>query len=276
MIKLLFWNINKKPLEVLLVLLAGEHSPDVIILAECPEPIARFVEGFNSGLSSVVYRFQTTATHGLVALTRPPTVLKEIASEGLIAERNGRVGFYRLTPFDGPEMLLVGLHLPSKLYLRGDEQSQMASRTRRALDAVEQHISHRRTIVIGDFNMDPFESGMISTEGFHAIMDRKLIAKKGGQRTLYDVPRYFFYNPMWSLLGDESPGPPGTYFYEGAVDSYYWHTFDQVLLRPDLLNNFRVANVQVLTSAGATKLLTPRGIPDRRKASDHLPLLVTL
>lgn len=276
MIKLLFWNIYKKPLDGLLALLANEHCPDVIILAECPAPVAQFIERFNSAQKSVVYRFVTTPTQGIVVLTRPPTVLKEIALEELVTERNGRVGFYRLTPFEGPDLLLVGLHLLSKQHLSRGEQTQMAGRTRRSLDAIEQHVNHRRTVVIGDFNMDPFESGMISAEGFHAVMDRKLIAKKGGQRILYGASRYFFCNPMWSLLGDESPGPPGTYYFEGAVDRHYWHTFDQVLLRPDLLRNFKSTSVRVLTSAGATALLNAKGVPDKKKASDHLPLLVIL
>jgi len=34
-------------------------------------------------------------------------------------------------------------------------------------------IGHERTVLMGDFNMNPFEIGMISATGLHAVMDRR-------------------------------------------------------------------------------------------------------
>ena len=37
----------------------------------------------------------------------------------------------------------------------------------------------------------------------------------------------YFYNPMWSLFGDFSPGPPGTYYYsESAHNAFFWYMFE--------------------------------------------------
>jgi hypothetical protein len=138
---------------------------------------------------------------------------------------------------------------------------------------LEKQIGHSRTIVIGDFNMNPFEAGLVSSEGFHATMARSIAGRKS--RTVLGEVRHFFYNPMWSLLGDCSPGPPGTYFYPSSPPlAFLWNTYDQVLLRPDLANFFEPGDVRVIDSAGSQSLLTSAGIPNRA-VSDHLPLFVT-
>ena len=52
--------------------------------------------------------------------------------------------------------------------------------------------------------------------------------------------------------------------------------FDQVLVRPDLLDRFDPGDVQIIQSANGTSLLTASGQPDRKRASDHLPLFFSL
>lgn len=75
----------------------------------------------------------------------------------------------------------------------------------------------------------------------------------------------------------EGDRPAGTCYYPaGGPVWYYWNVFDQVLLRPALLPHYWENSVRVLTSDGRSSLLGPDGLPDRRKASDHLPLLVRL
>ncbi|MBN9119088.1 MAG: hypothetical protein J0I06_07995 [Planctomycetes bacterium] len=80
---------------------------------------------------------------------------------------------------------------------------------------------------------------------------------------------------MWSALGDRSPGPPGTYYRSpsGSVN-YFWNTYDQVLLRAELMHHLR--GVRVPDSDGVDSLLTAHGLPDSTTGSDHLPLVFTL
>jgi len=82
---------------------------------------------------------------------------------------------------------------------------------------------------------------------------------------------------MWGHFGDGSIGPPGTYYDDrsGHV-AYFWNMFDQVLVRPDLLDYFATEDVQILTDDGLEALLTRNGRPDSTMASDHLPLLFRL
>jgi hypothetical protein len=80
---------------------------------------------------------------------------------------------------------------------------------------------------------------------------------------------------MWGYLGDRTPGPPGTYYYSASSPlTYFWNTFDQMLLRPDLMNT--LTELQILDTDGQTSLLTKAGKPRKSEASDHLPILFRL
>lgn len=78
-------------------------------------------------------------------------------------------------------------------------------------------------------------------------------------------------------LGDWSDGPPGTYYYERAEHvSYFWNIFDQVLIRPKLLERFRSDELRIVDQAGDISLRTADGRPDHDTGSDHFPLLLRL
>ena len=66
-------------------------------------------------------------------------------------------------------------------------------------------------------------------------------------------------------------------YFEGAEHlCYYWNLFDQVLLRPDLLDGFAPENVRIPTSIRGFSLLQEDGQPDKDTMSDHLPLTLEL
>jgi hypothetical protein len=83
-----------------------------------------------------------------------------------------------------------------------------------------------------------------------------------------------FYNPMWKFLSNEAP-PYGTYFYDsGGIVNYYWHIFDQVIMRPQLIEAFDDDSLSIVTQIGGTSLLA-KGKPDKQY-SDHLPIFFSL
>jgi hypothetical protein len=80
---------------------------------------------------------------------------------------------------------------------------------------------------------------------------------------------------MWGKMGDSSGGTPGTYYYSSsAYISYFWNTFDQVLLRPNLLDFFSHNDLKVISKIGDKHLMTEQGIT--AAYSDHLPIMVKL
>jgi hypothetical protein len=140
---------------------------------------------------------------------------------------------------------------------------------------IEGRVGHSRTVLVGDLNMNPFDEDMISANGWHAVMTRDIARKRTRlvQRESYP----FFYNPMWGRFGDDTEGPPGTYCKpKGLLVEYFWHMWDQVLIRPDLLKSFDSASLQILTGCGSASFVKRSGIPDDSRFSDHLPLLFAL
>ena len=115
---------------------------------------------------------------------------------------------YRLP--SGETLLVVAVHLPSKLWATPDDQIFVAL-----------ELGHSSTIVIGDLNMNPFDDGMIQATGFHAIPSHRIATDRGwknhkGERKVDGKYYPFFYNPMWNCFGVERGGPPGTFFRDKA------------------------------------------------------------
>jgi endonuclease/exonuclease/phosphatase family metal-dependent hydrolase len=150
---------------------------------------------------------------------------------------------------------------------------------RRVIDKIrraETDVGHSRTVVVGDFNMNPFEFGLVAADCFHAVMDTRIADKQS--RKVQGEVRKFFYNPMWHLFRETFSAPLGTYYYNNSSRqrNYYWNTFDQVLVSPDLLDSFPIDQLSVLTTIGKIALVREDGRPDPAVGSDHLPILFDL
>jgi hypothetical protein len=262
-LNILFWNTGaREPLDEIARLVRELHV-DVLILAECPLSPVKIVAKLNTGARAEFHLPLNLSSRFTFVVALPSRSFMPVYDSAGVSVRH-------LQPPIGQDALIVAVHLPSKLFLSDEEQALLAPRTSQLIERLEEQLGHRRTIVIGDFNMNPFAAGLVGSEGFHATMSRSIAARKS--RTVLGQTRHFFYNPMWSLLGDNSPGPPGTYFYSSSSPlALFWNTFDQVLLRPDLANYFQPGDVRVISSVGSQSLLTSAGVPDRAVA-DHLPL----
>ena len=171
---------------------------------------------------------------------------------------------------DTPEITLGGVHLASGLHQSIEDRNILAKRLRRDLDTTEEDANHDRTVIVGDFNLNPYDDSIVSSDALHAISS--FSEAKRGSRTVQGESSKFFYNPMWSLLGDRSKGPPGTYFWkQSSPTGFGWQMIDQVIFRPSVLESFRDFEVDILTTAGDNSLLGKNGRP-KRSTSDHLPL----
>ncbi|PSN08488.1 hypothetical protein C7293_30220 [filamentous cyanobacterium CCT1] len=82
---------------------------------------------------------------------------------------------------------------------------------------------------------------------------------------------------MWSFFGENTPGPLGTYYYQGSgYRNFYWNIFDQVLVSPNLLDRFDFKKLQILTHDGVNNYVYDSGEPNSKDYSDHLPVLFEL
>jgi exonuclease III len=270
----LFWNLDGGPRQELVADLAAEHGASFVLLAECQidPPV------MTSALSAVGlngFEYHTGYAHETGDL-RLFMRLPKNSSHPIFDDANNHITIRRvILPHAADDFLLAVVHLQSKVRWTDADQAQgLVGRLARYIEEAEKTHGHSRTILVGDLNVNPFETGIVGSEGLHAVVTRKIATR--GDRKVDGLQRAFFYNPMWRFFGERTTGPPGTYYYEksGAPISYYWNIFDQVLLRPALAP--KLIDVQVLHRSGTQSLLTADGVPDRDNGSDHLPILFTL
>jgi len=261
MVRVLFWNINRKPLTEPLRQLCDIHDADILVLAECRIPNTDLLLALNHDAARI--------------FTNPINLSDRISFYSRLPERFVTsvtdADYWSIRTIDPPlgkPILLVAVHYPSKLYTTDAEQAILMPRLAEDIREAEQRCGHTRTVVVGDLNMNPFEAGICSAEGLHAVMCKRIAKKE--KRTVNNRERRYFYNPMWNFLGDETPGPPGTYYYPNGITAYFWNTFDQVLFRPDLLDEYRENDVCIISECGRNSLLRNDRIAS--EFSDHLPL----
>ncbi|GAB4202405.1 MAG: hypothetical protein OHK0022_25570 [Roseiflexaceae bacterium] len=165
--------------------------------------------------------------------------------------------------------------MPSKLNWSEDSQTFEIMEISDSIKEAEKVVNHSNTIIVGDFNMNPFENGFITANGFNAVSSRNIALRRIRKVQSREYP--FLYNPMWNLLGDNHSGPPGTYYYNnGQHKVFFWNMFDQVLVRPDLIEVFDISQLKILDTDGIESFLSPGRFPNSKQYSDHLPIKFTL
>lgn len=171
-------------------------------------------------------------------------------------------------------ILLVSLHLPSRLYKTENDIGAHAAQIKREVEELETELNTNKTVIVGDFNLNPFSEGMISSHGLHAIMCKETAMKL--KRTVDNEVFKYFFNPMWSLHGNMDKEVLGTYFHHTSQTSYVWNMFDQVLIRPQLIERFDFKKLEIVHTINETSILNKNGRPDKKNFSDHLPLKFTM
>ena len=263
----LFWNLKGKRLDDKVSALALQHEVDVLVLAESEIPVATAVVKLNRDVTQ--YHFPFSLCDKISIYTRFPAAFVEPRFE------SRRWTMRRVMLPGQTEIMLAGVHMTDKRAWSEQDQASECRELSAEIRRVEHEIGHSRTVLVGDLNMNPFEHGIVAANGLHAVSARQVARRQS--RTVQERNYPYFYNPMWSLMGDATPGPPGTLYYahSGHV-SHFWNMFDQVLIRPDLMPLFRSADLEILTSVGDTSLLNRNGIPSVTVGSDHLPVLFKL
>ena len=191
--RILFWNTGNRPVVDLLGDLGRLRNPDVIVLAETADPIRNVVSRLNKDARQVY----SSAHDSPASVRRPLHVLTRLPKGRIEALRDDAgVAVKRVRPIIGPDFTMVAVHLGSKLFRTQEDQAFAAASINRDIEGIEHRVGHRRTMVIGDFNMSPFELGLVSSDCFHAVMSRQTAQRQS--RRVDNHTRCFFYNPTWN------------------------------------------------------------------------------
>lgn len=268
----LFWNINRKPLVKEIANIAKHNKIDVILLAECKElnPVELLL-ALNSESSDYQLPNPIFQNDRIKVFTKfSYNFIIPVADDN-----ESRFTCFKIKLPIIEEILVFGVHLPDLKNNQLNSVSSFAGRVARKIKNIEKEENLNNTIIVGDFNMNPSDAGMVDAESFHAIMDSNIA--KNGSRVVQSENYEYFYNPMWSLYGDIGNNVSGSYFYKNAeLVNYHWNVFDQVLIRPSLVDNFDKESLRFLDFDGEKSLLKSNGTPDKDKYSDHLPLMFTI
>jgi hypothetical protein len=282
MVSFLFWNLQGRStvnrtnrtraiLESITSLTAA-YGVDVQVFAECLMDLPDMLAALNAAGAGSYCLPPSRSVRVRIFTRLAPTAIEDVYNDGV----HGRLTIRRLSRTGALPILLAGLHFHDRMRIPTPAgQALAATELARSIATVEDDVGYSRTVLVGDMNMNPFEAGMVGAQAFHGVMSRDLARTV---TRLKDRAKYrCFYNPMWAFLGDFFGGPPGSYFYPPALDptNHFWTLFDQVLVRPDIMDS--LARVEILSSDGAHSLTSKRtGRPRKAQLSDHLPIYFEL
>lgn len=263
-LKCLFWNAGRKLPDMEIASLATSTDANVIALAEYGGDGKSLLHALHGSKNS----FYIVPTIGCERI-RLLTVFKP----NLIKHRR-EADRYTIKEIMIPgvsRLLLCIAHLPSKLHANDVDQLHSASYFKQDIEMAEAEANHSNTIVFGDFNMNPFDDGMISAAAMNSLPC--LSTARREKRIISGRSHSFFYNPSWNLLGDFN-GAPGTFFHKSpGYLGHYWNTLDQVMLRPAIAHQFDKTSFEILTKAGTHSLGNGNGYPT---VSDHFPIFFSI
>lgn len=261
-INFLYWNVANNNITSYIVEACVENNINILILTECKNiDVDYLLRKLNDeNLFFEIERIDKDSRVMLLHNTKGQiNVIKESKYYLAFNIKDGNKRF-----------LLFALHLPSRYKQEKDDLNMYASQIIREFEQLEEERNTENSIVVGDFNMNPFDSGMISSLSFNAVMCPQ-IAKKRSRKVLQEE-RKFYYNPMWHLMGNALNSSKGTFYYSTETKSYYWYTYDQVILRPDLIDKFDLNKLKIIDVINKNRLISKNNIPDRKRISDHLPI----
>lgn len=266
----LFWNINRNNLLKSVSNLVKCYAVDVLMLVECEINPGALLSVLNTDEKSEFYFSPNTEPSCNVRIFTkfPGSFLPPIVEDG-------RTTIRHFTQPNRQKFLLAVTHLPDKSHSPsvGDEFGNSANLVN-LIQHAESLAKHKNTILVGDLNMNPFDKGIINGATINGVSSKSVALENS--RRIQKKEYHFFYNPMWNLFGDNTPGPPGTYYYRAQYESYYWHMYDQVLIRPGLAERFDNSNLRILDFDGENCLITQKGLPNKHTYSDHLPIMFSI
>lgn len=268
-INFLFWNTGTKQncLEEISNLAEKNHV-DILILAENRAPAAELLLSLNRNSTEFYPEHPRSQCEKIRVFTKFHYNFIEPIFE------TPRYSIRKLTSPLFSDVNLICVHLPDSMNNTLESRSEVASLLKTKIDEIEQQQKHKNTIVVGDFNMNPFDPGLVKANGLHAVMSTEIA--RNISRTVTNIDYEYFYNPTWSLFGDIGNKIPGSYYYKRAeLVCYHWNIFDQVLIRPSLIKAFDKTSIKFLHHDGYKKIITRDGNPNKQKYSDHLPLFFT-
>lgn len=263
-VRILFWNVNNRNLTHLVCEVVDSRDVDVVVLNEISGTDSGALLTFLRNVDPNFYK-PSSSEERFYSFCRKRGLDMQELNDGF------RFSVRRLS-FGPNPILLAIIHGVDVRNHDAESRQSIAEEFADELRHIKSLHDTDRVIVLGDFNMNPFDRVMNLARGLNAMMTIAITKKRVRRFANKDYDLY--YNPMWGLFGDNTNGPPGTIYDTSSIGHYGWSMFDQAVLSHSVIGMFK--DVEILDHTGRSKLTTSEGLPDKTNASDHLPILLTL
>lgn len=251
-----FWNTHGEKINTYLCDKIVEKKYDIIILAEYKDDLGELLDCFDEK-NIKMYNMPTPGCERI-------TFLSNVKCKTGYSEEYFTIKIIKLSEKD---IKIIGaVHLPSKMYAEDQDRKAILDILVRNIEDLEIKYNTQNSILVGDFNANPFEDCMINATGVHSVAIRDIAEKN--KRKIKGKYYNMFYNPMWNKFGDFKE-PAGTYFYrKSSISEYFWNIFDQVIIRPKLISKFKNSELSIVTDLSGYQLIKNGKIT----LGDHLPI----
>jgi len=257
--KLVFWNICKKVDVGPVVDLIDKVRPDLLFLAECTDEVIEGLQERNNHFVNLPPFAKTTKVKCFN--------VRQHLSCRCILEAGDRLTFYRIE-FESLKCVIGALHLIPMNHTDDFFQVGESTEYLKIIDQMEIE-NGKHTILVGDFNMNPFDAGMVVPYAFNSVCCPKIACEI--TRTVQQREYSYFFNPTWKVYDDKGTGVYGSYYYPSPSGkrAFHWNNFDQALIRPQLLAKYE-CDFQLLHS------IVDYDITKTNRYSDHYPIMLEL
>lgn len=255
--KIIFWNTKKhadfSTIEDILI----DEFPDLLFLAEFDQTIA-------------ISKTEELKKSGYEHFPNPGCSRIVIIKKCMINLSISRQDHYFSSVKDvSTNINIISVHLPSQMHQSLEALKSKIRDFRNDIDNTFGNSTLKDIIIIGDFNISPFEKAMIDFDGFSASNSKNLrthATHLGSKKELY-------YNPTWVLFGKKYF--PGTLYYRrpsrSSFDILEHHILDQVLISYSLNKKITSENLEVLESTSNKTFFDYSS--NSVYLSDHLPIV---
>lgn len=270
MLNILFWNLHGKKNGDYIVKCIVENDVDIAIFAEYQDKDDKSIvldsSFIESKLGNMFVQVTGVETDGKVLLLAKRTITVEQI------QQEARYSCYIIETAI-KRYLLAAVHLEDRLnYPEPDRRIKTICSLTQDIKKNEENLGIENTIVIGDFNANPYDKELLYKDAFNAVLFKSLIMENEFTNPKGDRIRRF-YNPIIHYLSEDTK-MYGSHYYDDSDKraTPYWHCLDQVLVRKSLVDLLK--EVRYLKAIDGEGLL--KGSRPDRNISDHLPLLVNI
>ncbi len=263
---ILFWNLNNNDVENVLIEMIKENNCDIVILAECKIDLITLCNKINFDIFDdyvCYYEHKPINKSNRLRILKRKRIRFEVLDDSS--------DYFRIDSleYDEIKLIIASVHFVSKLRNNEEEVEEIARNLHRKINEKEKLIGHDFSIAVGDFNANPFEEAIVSASCLHGVPFKEEVKE---ERIVNGEPYKMFYNPMWKVYARSKP-PYGTYHYNTSkLVNFYWNIFDQVIIRPSLIDMMNYDCLNIITKVGDYALVNEACRPIK-EISDHLPII---